>query len=66
MSKPRRRFLVTPLDAEPPQVPENARVVSADDIETLVKAQNIKEVAEQLVSRTISFGDFKRLLRSKP
>ncbi len=59
-----RLFLVQPLDAEPQQVPENAYVVRADDMETLVRAQEIKDgVSDFLSDRRAHVGILRKLLR---
>jgi hypothetical protein len=61
-----RLFLVQPLDAEPTQVPQNAHIVRADDIETLVRAQEIKDgVSDFLNDRRAHVGILRRLLRPK-
>jgi len=58
-----RIFLVTPLDAEPTQVPEGASIVAADSLETLQKAQEIKnQVSSYLQNRQASIGTLRRLL----
>ncbi len=60
-----RLFLVQPLDAEPLQVPENAHVVRADSLETLLEAQSVKETVLEFISGNLSFRKVKQLLRPK-
>ena len=61
---PKRLFLIQPLDAEPPQVPKNARVVSADDEETLLHAQSVQDAVFDLIAGKISFKELRQRLRS--
>ncbi len=66
MSSPsKRRFLVTPLDAEPPKVPEGTHVIQADSLETLRNAQEVKETIVEFVNGNLSFRKIKQLVRPK-
>jgi len=60
-----RLFLVQPLDAEPTQVPQNAHIVRADSLETLLEAQSVKETVLEFISGNLSFRKVKQLLRPK-
>jgi hypothetical protein len=61
-----RLFLVVPLEAEPDQLPENAHIVRADSIETLIRAQEIKDkISDFLSNRRTHIGMLRELLRSK-
>ncbi len=60
-----RLFLVQPLDAEPLQVPENAHVVRADSLETLVQAQAVKEASLDLLNGNRVYAKLRQLLRPK-
>ena len=64
-SPSKRRFLVTPLDAEPSQVPKDSRVVSADSIETLNDAQTVRETMLAFINGNLPFRKVKEVLRPK-
>ena len=60
-----RLFLIQPLDAEPREVPEDAHLVEADDVETLLAAQETKSALQAFLNGDRSIGKLRRLLRPK-
>jgi hypothetical protein len=57
-------FLIVPLETEPDQIPENARLVCADSIEILTQAQQLTDLASQVVRHKVSLTAFRQFVRS--
>ena len=64
-TSPTKVFLVTPLDVEPAVVPENTQIVRADCVETLMKAQAVKEAGLELLNGNRVYAKLRQLLRTK-
>lgn len=57
-------FLVQALDSKPTNIPEGAQIVEADNIETLVQAQQVKQMLVQFIRhRQSSISELRRTIQ---